>query len=126
MSDKAKTEKVSPGIDQIPFESLEALGDIFVEGEEKYGRDNWKRGVDDIPFQRERARHARRHLYLWVNGDRSEPHLAKVMWFCVIQIWLDKQKPVIPANENKSGPFFNPPSIRPHIDNPITERNYNA
>lgn len=112
MSDKAKTEKVSPGIDQIPFESLEALGEIFAEGEEKYGRDNWKKGIGDRPYQEERARHALRHLYLWVNGDRSEPHLAKVMWFCVTQIWLDKQKPVIPTNENKSGPFFTPPFDR--------------
>jgi len=88
---KAKTEKLSPGIEQIPFEALEACGEIFAEGEIKYGRDNWKKGLNDQEYQTERCRHAIRHLMKWANGDRSEPHLAKVMWFCVTQIWTEKQ-----------------------------------
>jgi hypothetical protein len=88
--DKPKSETLSPGIDQIPFESLEALGEIFAEGEAKYGRDNWKKVPNDHAYNAERTRHAIRHLYLWANGDRSEAHLAKVMWFCVTTLWREK------------------------------------
>lgn len=92
MRDRPKTEKLSPGIEQIPFEALEACGEIFSEGEIKYGLHNWKKGVKDKEYQTERLRHAIRHLMLYANGDRSEPHLAKVMWFCVTQIWTEKNE----------------------------------
>lgn len=88
LTPKAKTETVDPGLDEIPYEGLAAVGHIFKEGE-KYGRDNWKKGVGDIDYQRERCRHAIRHLILWANGDRSESHLAKVAWFCLTQIWIE-------------------------------------
>lgn len=90
-NDKAKSEKLAPGVEQVPFEGIEAIGEIFSEGAIKYGVDNWKKGVGDPEYQTERCRHAIRHLMLWANGDRSEQHLAKVAWFCVTQIWTDKQ-----------------------------------
>ena len=92
MTSKPKTETVSPGIDQIPFEGIEAIGEIFAEGEPKYGRDNWKRGVDDTDYDQERCRHAMRHLWLWSNGDRSEDHLAKVGFFVVTQLWRERRR----------------------------------
>ena len=85
-----KTELLSPGVEQIPFEGLEAIGEIFSEGEKKYGLNNWKQQPDNVEYNRERTRHAIRHLMLWANGDRSEPHLAKVAWFCVTTIWREK------------------------------------
>lgn len=91
--DGPKTEKVSPGIDQIPFEGIEEIGKCFAEGEKKYGRDNWKNQNNAEVYDQERSRHALRHLYLWINGDRSENHLAKVAWFCVTQIWREKNRP---------------------------------
>lgn len=93
------TETLSPGIDQIPFEGLEAIGAIFAEGETKYGRDNWKQQPSNKAYNQERTRHAIRHLMLWANGDRSENHLAKVAWFCVTTIWRDQQtsKPTAPS-----------------------------
>ena len=87
-----KSELLSPGVEQIPFEGLEAIGQIFSEGEKKYGLNNWKMQPDNIEYNRERTRHAIRHLMLWANGDRSEPHLAKVAWFCVTTIWREKNK----------------------------------
>ena len=84
------TEGLAPGVEQVPFEGMEAIGSIFSEGETKYGRDNWKNQPDNIEYNRERTRHAIRHLMLWANGDRSEPHLAKVAWFCVTTIWREK------------------------------------
>ncbi len=86
-----KSELLSPGVEQIPFEGLEAIGAIFSEGEKKYGRDNWKQQPNNAEYNKERTRHAIRHLMLWANGDRQEPHLAKVAWFCVTTIWREKQ-----------------------------------
>jgi hypothetical protein len=90
--DKPKSETLSPGIEQIPFESLEAIGSIFSEGQIKYGLNNWKKQPDNEEYNTERLRHAIRHLTLYANGDRSEPHLAKVAWFCVTTIWREKNK----------------------------------
>ena len=89
---KAQSETLSPGIEQVPFEGIEAIGAVFEEGRVKYGVDNWKKAIGDKGYQTERTRHAIRHLTLWANGDRSEPHLAKVAWFCVTQIWTEKHE----------------------------------
>ena len=88
--DTPKSEVLSPGVDQVPFEGIEAIGAIFAEGEIKYGRGNWKKQPDNDEYNRERCRHAIRHLMLWANGDRSENHIAKVAWFCVTTIWREK------------------------------------
>lgn len=84
---KPKSEKLCPGVEQIPFEALERLGAIFEEGRVKDGLDNWKSSPGDQEYNIERTRHAIRHLMLYANGDRQEDHLAKVMWYCVTTIW---------------------------------------
>lgn len=88
---KPKTEKIGANLEQLPYAALEAIGKIFAEGEKKYGYDNFQKGVDDVDFQRERLRHAIRHLMLYANGDRSENHLAKVAWFAIVQIWIESK-----------------------------------
>lgn len=50
-------------------------------------RDN---GVGDKAYQEERLEHAMLHLLKWKEGDRSEAHLAKVAWFCVTQLELER------------------------------------
>jgi len=86
---KAKTDVLSLGLTLIPFHSIYRLGRIFIEGL-RYGKDNWKRGVHDTQYQEERLEHALNHLLLWKEGDRSEDHLAKVMWFCTTQMELER------------------------------------
>jgi hypothetical protein len=93
--EKAKTDIAASGVAQVPFHAIEQIGSIFKEGELKYGRDNWLKGVGDKPYQEQRAEHALRHLMLWMQGDRSENHLAKVGWFSVTQMELERR-------ENKS------------------------
>jgi len=85
---QAKTEQIGSRLSDIPFEALYEIGKVFLEGEPKYGRDNWKMGGEE--YLEERCVHAIRHLMKWANGDRSEPHLAKVAWFCCIRIWHDR------------------------------------
>lgn len=87
----AKTELLDTGLTQIPHSAKKEIGKIFSEGEKKYGRDNWKKGVYNKPYQRERAEHAYVHFSEYLDGssnDGSSPiqQLAKMAWFCVTQI----------------------------------------
>ena len=86
---KAATDKVNTGLTMVPFYSILRIGAIFVEGL-RYGRDNWKKGVNDKEYQEERLEHAMLHLIKWKEGDRTEDHLAKVAWFCVTQLELER------------------------------------
>lgn len=86
---KAATDRLGTGLVLIPFYSIVRLGAIFIEGL-RYGRDNWKKGVNDKEYQEERLEHAFLHLIKYKEGDKSEDHLAKVMWFCATQLELER------------------------------------
>lgn len=55
---------------------LKAVAETCAEGAAKYGDFNWENGmpVHDL------LNHALRHQYLFLSGDRSEPHLAHAAW----------------------------------------------
>jgi predicted transcriptional regulator len=87
----AKSEILHTGLSQIPLSALRKIGSIFVEGQLKYGRDNWKKGAFNKSYQLERAEHALVHFLEYLHqesNDGSTPiqQLAKVAWFCVTQI----------------------------------------
>lgn len=68
-------------LDEVRFTSIcpaaqRALSKIHAEGDNKYGNFNWTKGM---PLY-ELLNHCENHLNLWKLGDRSEDHLAKVMW----------------------------------------------
>ncbi len=102
LSEKAKTEKVGSDLTQIPMTALVQLGAVFVEGEEKYGRENWQRGLHDMEYQLERANHALLHLLHHIEAMKAgrthqldsavEMNLAKVMWFCATQMELERRE----------------------------------
>ena len=96
-----KSEKLNSGIGQVPPSAIRAIGLIFAEGEEKYGRDNWKSGAGNPTYQAERLEHAESHLLEFKEMFMDEQYLdkkypsvfkkrllAKVAWFCVTQIEL--------------------------------------
>lgn len=91
------SEQLGLGYHLIPWESVRRLGMIFQEGQIKYKEGaicaaNVERAVSEEEWQRERLNHAVDHLGKWMAGDRSEDHLAKVMWFCSIQIEIERLK----------------------------------
>lgn len=120
------------GVDQIPPFALIELGNIFKYGEKKYGRDNWKKGLDYSEFYGSLLR----HIYAWGDGqdndncDGSEgcagesaeycpkhsrlPHLAHALWnaICLMYYqrhglgvdWRANEPPVrrLPAGEQVS------------------------
>lgn len=93
-----KTDVEPFDLTQIPFEAERRLGIIFREGELKYGKDNWRNGVNNKAYQLERANHALKHLKLYLHqlqfgehlGEACEDDLAKVMWFCATQAEIER------------------------------------
>jgi hypothetical protein len=98
----ARTDVEPYDLTQIPLEAEKRIGAVFREGEVKYGRDNWRLGADNTPFQIERANHALKHLKIYIhllttgeyvgecrNGE-PEDDLAKVAWFCCTQMEIER------------------------------------
>lgn len=102
----AKTDQEPFSLTQIPCHALERLGTVFLEGATKYGTDNWKNGIGHSAYQEERANHALKHLLRYVHwlrtGERleTEDSLAKVAWFCVTQMELERLE-AQPAYHNR-------------------------
>lgn len=61
---------------------------ICAEGLEKHG-DNWRFTADPKRFKADRLNHLIRHLNLYRQGDKSEDHMAKVMWGAMAVLHFD-------------------------------------
>jgi hypothetical protein len=62
--------------DLVPADAFQRLVRHFENGSRKYGDRNWEKGQ---PLSRY-LDSAIRHAYDYLGGDRSEDHLAAVMW----------------------------------------------
>lgn len=62
--------------DLIPADALKRWGDLMGRGAVKYGESNWTLGIDTGRFYES----ALRHLYTYILGDRTEDHLAAVLF----------------------------------------------
>lgn len=61
----------------------------FENGMEKYGQDNWKKGLPLFSYVSSSVRH-----YLkWVRGDKDEPHDRAFCWNIICAIWTCEHKP---------------------------------
>lgn len=63
----------------IPTRALVKLAKRFEDGAAKYERDNWKQG---IPLSRY-VDSLYRHLWAFMDGDRTEDHLGAIIWNAV-------------------------------------------
>ena len=68
---------------------LREVARTCAEGAEKYGDWNWERGmpVGDL------LNHALAHVYTYLSGDRSEPHLGHAAWNLLAAIHSDELWP---------------------------------
>ncbi|GAB6166172.1 hypothetical protein JCM19992_21720 [Thermostilla marina] len=55
---------------------LRRLAETCAEGAAKYGEHNWTKGIPASVM----LNHAIRHIYLYLQGDRGEDHLAHAAW----------------------------------------------
>lgn len=70
------TDAENVRFDLITPIGLRRLAETCAEGAKKYGDHNWQKGIPASVM----LNHAIRHIYLWLEGDRSEDHLAHASW----------------------------------------------
>lgn len=70
------TQEGKPRFELIPVAPLKRLADLYARGALKYGEHNWQKGM---PFTRVLAS-LLRHAYAYIEGERTEDHLAAVAW----------------------------------------------
>jgi hypothetical protein len=63
----------------------------FEHGVVKYGRDNWKKGLDS----EECMNHGLDHLAKFNDSDRSEDHLAAAVWNLLVIMWNQENQSII-------------------------------
>lgn len=61
----------------------------FEEGAEKYGENNWQRGLPVKCY----INSGTRHYLKWLRGDDDEPHDRAFCWNVICAIWTCKHKP---------------------------------
>jgi hypothetical protein len=65
-----------PRYELIPTRPLTRVAELYARGAEKYGEHNWQKGM---PFLRTFGS-LLRHAFAYALGDRSEDHLAAVVF----------------------------------------------
>jgi hypothetical protein len=86
---------------------LREVARACAEGAEKYGDWNWEKGmpVHDL------LNHALAHIYNFLSGDRSEPHLGHAAWNLLAAIHSHELWPHL-NEDSLRGPKCSPPSER--------------
>ncbi len=68
---------------------LRRLAETCAEGARKYGDFNWQQGIPASQM----LNHAIRHIYLWLEGDNREDHLAHAAWNILGVCHFEEAKP---------------------------------
>ncbi len=94
--------------------ALEVWAQVCAEGAEKYGDWNWEKGmpVHDL------LNHALRHLFGYLSGDDSEPHLEHALWNVAAAIHSRKLWPELNVGHRRAPGCRHPETVLP----PVTER----
>lgn len=85
---------------------LRALAETYAEGAEKFGAGNWENGMPVVDL----LNHAVAHIYKFLGGDRSEPHLAHAAWNLIGAIHSYEQWPEL-NKDTLRGPDCAPAAI---------------
>jgi len=69
----------------IPPQELERVMRRYLDGAEKYGENNWTKGMPLSVYYD--CMH--RHLSAWWRGDDQEDHAAAVVWNMMCAMWTE-------------------------------------
>jgi hypothetical protein len=70
------TDAENVRFDLITPIGIRRLAETCAAGSKKYGDHNWTKGIPASQM----LNHALRHIYLWLEGDHTEDHLAHAAW----------------------------------------------
>lgn len=82
----AKRNKLELRYDLIPIGGLKRVARVCFEGAKKYGEDNWLKGIPVGNL----INHAINHIYLYLEGDETEDHLAHAAWNLLAALHFDE------------------------------------
>lgn len=71
--------------DLLPSLCIRRLAGLYERGAEKYGDSNWKKGQPLSSTVNSMLRHA----FQYLEGDRSEDHLAAIAWNSFTLMWTE-------------------------------------
>jgi len=91
-SSGAKSSEERPRYDLIPREALQRYAERCGLGARLHGDDNWKKGIADPAYQRDRLNHLWDHLTRYTAGDRSEDHLGAILWGAGALCWFEAHR----------------------------------
>lgn len=90
----AKSSELKPRYDLIPIEALEYMAQRFAVGAKNHGENNYKKGIKDKTFIRDRTNHAIAHLMNYANKNTTEDspieHLQAAICNLAILCYLEK------------------------------------
>jgi hypothetical protein len=79
---------VSKGrFDLVPSYPIQRLAKHYENGAVKYGDRNWEKGLELGRF----IDSAERHMNQFKDGDRTEDHLAAILWNICGVIWTERE-----------------------------------
>lgn len=91
---KAKTSAGIPFYNKIDYEFLNRMATALTIGSTRYDPhvlvENWRLG--DVQFYHDRANHGLEHIFKWLDGDRSEDHLAHAACNLMMLMWGEEQQ----------------------------------
>jgi hypothetical protein len=88
----AKSSEEKPRYDLIPLVALEREAIRMAEGARAHGENNYRAGVNDLGFVRDRINHLIEHALKYADGDRSDDHLAAIRCNAAMLIWMDAHR----------------------------------
>lgn len=75
--------------DLVPTRPLRRLAGLYERGAAKYGARNWEKGQPSSRYYSS----CMRHLLSYMDGERTEDHLAAIMWNAAAMIWNEEEHP---------------------------------
>jgi len=69
----------------LPQQELKRVMERYLSGAEKYGENNWMKGMPLSVYYD----CAHRHLDAWWRGDTGEDHAAAVVWNMLCAMWTE-------------------------------------
>lgn len=80
--------------DLISPVGLRRLAETYAEGSQKYGDNNWLKGIPASDL----LNHAMKHIEQWRGGDASEDHLAHATWNILALMHFEERLPEMLEN----------------------------
>ena len=81
----------------IPQKQLQRVMKRYLDGAEKYGENNWMKGMPLSVYYDS----AMRHLHAWWSGDANEDHAAAAVWNILCAMWTEDNASIHLAHEGE-------------------------